>query len=175
MKKSSIALIGFMATGKTTVGKLLVKKLGNPFEFIELDLLIEEIAGKTIPEIFSQDGEDTFRKLENEICKRVSNLKNVIISCGGGVILNEENVNNLQKNSTIVLLNSSLEAVTKRILEDGIQKRPLIDKEYPENEIKRLFLFRSPIYQSVADIIIDINNKDENLIVDEIIDLTFHK
>ena len=80
--KTSIALIGFMGTGKTVVGKALAEKLGR--EFVELDTLIEQKAGKPISEIFQQDGEVAFRELEIEVTKEVSENKNQVIACGGG-------------------------------------------------------------------------------------------
>ena len=169
MLKSSIALIGFMGTGKTTIGKLLVNKLGREYRFIEMDQLIEEMAGKSIPEIFSQDGEAIFRELEIKICQKVSSLEKVVISCGGGAVINKKNVENLKKNCTIILLESTIKVILNRILKRGIQSRPVIDKENPIKEIKKLFHSRKPIYQSIADIIIDTENKEKVVIVNEII------
>ena len=88
--KTSIALIGFMGAGKTAVGKALSEKLGK--EFIELDPLIIEKAGKPIPRIFTEDGEIAFRELEIEVTKEVSGKKNAVIACGGGVPLNKINI-----------------------------------------------------------------------------------
>lgn len=169
MPKSSVALIGFMGTGKTTIGRLLVKKLGGEYEFIEMDQLIEQMAEKTIPEIFSQQGEETFRELEIKVCQKVSTLKKVVISCGGGAVLNKKNIKNLKKNSTIILLESTIETIIERILKKGIQSRPVIDKEDPKKEIKKLFYLRTPLYRLVTDVIIDTEKKDKSVIVDEII------
>ena len=83
MVKDSIALIGFMATGKTTVGQKLAEKLGNEYKFIETDNLIIRDAGKSIPEIFTDDGEIRFREFEIAACKKASGLKKVIISSDG--------------------------------------------------------------------------------------------
>ena len=80
--KTSIALIGFMGVGKTAVGKALAGKLNK--RFVELDALIEQKAGKSIPEIFQQDGEIAFRELEIEVTKEVSEDKSLVIACGGG-------------------------------------------------------------------------------------------
>jgi shikimate kinase len=92
MKKDSIALIGFMATGKSVVGKALAKQLGNEFKFVETDDIVIKLAGKSIPEIFSEDGEAVFRRFEFEACKKVSNLNKIVISCGGGIVLNNVNI-----------------------------------------------------------------------------------
>ena len=97
--KTSIALIGFMGTGKTAVGKALAAKLGR--EFVELDSLIEQKAGKTIPEIFQQDGEIGFRELEIEVAKEVAVKKKAVIACGGGIVLNKINIDRLRKEGII--------------------------------------------------------------------------
>ena len=110
MNKNSIALIGFMATGKTSVGKKLAENLGKDYTFIEMDKMIVEKAGKSIPEIFTDDGEIRFREYEIAVCKEVSNYDNVIISCGGGVVLNKINIDYLKKNCYIILLEASIEA-----------------------------------------------------------------
>ena len=82
MKKNSIALIGFMATGKTTVGKALAEYLGESFTFIETDQMIVEMTGKLIPTIFSEEGESKFREYEAIACRNASKLKKTVISCG---------------------------------------------------------------------------------------------
>ncbi|MFX1387709.1 MAG: shikimate kinase, partial [Promethearchaeota archaeon] len=104
MAIDSIALIGFMATGKTVVGKALANHLGNNYRFIETDQIIIEDAGKSIPEIFTEDGEIVFREYEIAACKKASKYNNVIISCGGGIVLNKINIDYLRRNSHIVLL-----------------------------------------------------------------------
>jgi len=170
MLKSSVALIGFMGTGKTTIGKHLAIKLGKPYQFIEMDQLIEEMAGKTLPEIFSEDGEESFRKFERIACLKVSKLENYIISCGGGVVLDKKNIKNLQKNNYIILLKSTTKEIYNRALKEGINLRPLINKENPEKEIEKLYNARSHIYQSAADLEVDTIDKDIDTIVDEIIE-----
>ncbi|MFX0176299.1 MAG: shikimate kinase, partial [Candidatus Hodarchaeota archaeon] len=153
MPKDSIALIGFMATGKTTVGKSLVDYLGKSYKFIETDQIIIEMAGKPIPRIFSEDGEEKFRDYEVKVCKKVSNLKNVVISCGGGIVLNEINIKNLKKNCFIVLLKASIEEIYRRVMNEGKELRPVIDKEDPMNEIEKVWKNRENSYNSSADII----------------------
>ncbi|MHA2127850.1 MAG: shikimate kinase, partial [Promethearchaeota archaeon] len=95
MSKSNIALIGFMATGKTTVGKALVEYLGSSYSFIETDQIIVEMVGKSIPRIFSEEGEDKFRDYEIIACESASKLEKAVISCGGGVVLKSVNIKNL--------------------------------------------------------------------------------
>lgn len=172
MPKDSIALIGFMATGKTTVGKSLVDYLGKSYKFIETDQIIIEMAGKPIPRIFSEDGEEKFRDYEVKVCKKVSNLKNIVISCGGGIVLNEINIKNLKKNCYIVLLKASIEEIYRRVMNEGKELRPVIDKEDPMNEIEKVWKNRENSYNSSADIIIDTTNKSISEIVKEILHKT---
>ena len=111
--KTSIALVGFMGTGKTAVGKVLASKLGKVF--IELDSLIEQKAGRSIPEIFWQDGEIVFRELEIEVAKEVSEGKNQVIACGGGIVLNKISIDRLKKDSVIVYLTAAPRTILKRV------------------------------------------------------------
>ncbi|MBG7617411.1 MAG: shikimate kinase, partial [Chloroflexi bacterium] len=85
--KDNIALIGFMGTGKSTIGRILADSLGK--NFVELDALIEKSASKTIPQIFTADGEEGFRRLETAALKEVLKGGNMVISCGGGVVLKD--------------------------------------------------------------------------------------
>ena len=171
-KKSSIALIGFMGTGKTSVGNKLAEKLGGDYKFIESDEFIEEEAGKSIPEIFSEDGEIRFREYEIAACKKASELKNVVISCGGGIVLNKINIDRLKRMAHIVLLTASPEEIFKRTMAEGKEKRPLLNTPDPMSEIKALLKFRSTFYAAHATITIDTTGKKVVDIVDEIIEKT---
>ncbi|MFX0020601.1 MAG: shikimate kinase [Promethearchaeota archaeon] len=169
MTKDSIALIGFMATGKTLIGKELVKQLGNDYQFIETDQMVVKMAGKSIIKIFKEEGEPIFRRYEKDACKKVSNLRKAVVSCGGGVVLNETNIRNLRKNYHIVLLTATTDEIYNRIMMNGKKKRPLVDKENPKKEIENILQYREPLYRSVADITIDTVNKEISEIVHEII------
>ena len=172
MTKDSIALIGFMATGKTSVGQELAQQLGNNYRFLETDQLIIDEAGKSIPKIFAEDGEIRFREYEIEACKRASKQQKVIISCGGGIVLNKINIDYLKQNCHIVLLQATAEEIFKRAMKDGQETRPVIDKEDPKSEIEKVLLFRKPFYKAAAEIIIDTTGKDIHQIVKEIIEKT---
>jgi shikimate kinase len=169
MSKNSIALIGFMATGKTTIGKALVKRLGNNYKFIEMDQLMIQEVGKSISKIFDEEGEEKFREYETSICEKVSNLNKMVISCGGGVVTNPENIANLRKNCYIILLTAPIEEIYKRIIKDGKKSRPLIKKEDSLEEMKKLLIERQPLYKSAADLVIDTSEKKINRIVDMIL------
>jgi shikimate kinase len=150
--KSNIALIGFMGTGKTVVGKLLAQQLGK--EFIEIDALIEKKAGKSIPEIFRQDGEMAFRGLEIEVTKDIADKKNAVIACGGGIVLNIINIERLRQESVIICLTASPSAILKRTALDKTG-RPLLAVADRRRQIKELLMFRRPFYERAADIMIN--------------------
>ncbi len=150
--KTSVALVGFMGTGKTAVGKLLAQKLGK--EFIELDALIEKRAGKSIPEIFRQDGEIVFRELEIQVTKDIAAKKNAVIACGGGIVLNTINIDRLRQECIIGCLTASPAAILKRTAKDK-DGRPLLAVDDRLAQIKELLQFRRPFYERAADITVN--------------------
>jgi shikimate kinase len=164
--KSNIALIGFMGTGKTAVGKLLAKKLGR--EFIELDALIESKAGKSIPEIFQQDGEIAFREREIEATKEVAEKENAVIACGGGIVLNQINIDRLRVNSAIVYLTASPEAILKRTSSDS-DERPLLVAEDKAAKVDALLKSRKPFYERAADMTVDTSKLGVAEVVEQIL------
>lgn len=166
--KTNIALIGFMATGKTAVGRLLAEKTGK--SFIELDSLIARRADKSIEDIFTEDGETTFRKFEIALVKEIADNKNQVIACGGGVVLNQINIDRLKKNATVILLMAKPGVILKRALNDKTV-RPLLKGDDKMSSIKELLDFRKPFYERAADITIDTSNMDIRLITDKIIKL----
>ena len=147
--RTSIALIGFMGTGKTAVGELLAAKLGG--DFFELDSLIEQKAGKTIPQIFQQDGETGFRELVIEVTRQIADKKKAVIACGGGIVLNKINIDRLRKECIIVYLTASPGVILKRISKDK-NERPLLMTPDRASQIKELLRFRRPFYERAADI-----------------------
>ena len=163
--KTNIALIGFMGAGKTAVGKALAEKLNKTF--IELDSLIEQKAGKSIPELFEQNGEIAFRELEIEVTKEVAERKNVVIACGGGVVLNKINIDRLRKESLIVYLTASPKVILERTSNDA-EERPLL-KANPLLTIQQLLKFRKPFYERAADIKIDTSKLSIDSIVEQTI------
>jgi len=164
--KSGIALIGFMGTGKTTVGRALAARLGR--EFIELDALIEKRAGRTIAEIFRQEGEPRFRELEIEAVKDVAARQNAVIAGGGGVVLNRINIDRLKINCIIVYLKASPEVILARTAADNTF-RPLLAVANRAAKIKELLAARRPLYEGAADIEIDTSTLDRDEVVEKII------
>jgi len=164
--KTSLALVGFMGTGKTAVAKALARRLNK--EFIELDSLIEEKAGKSIPEIFRQDGEAAFRRLETEVTRQVAGRKNAVIAGGGGIVLNKINIEYLKKECVIVYLTASPEIILKRTAGTK-NKRPLLEVADKAERIQALLKQRQPLYEQAADIKIDTSGLDINSIAGQII------
>jgi shikimate kinase len=180
--KSSIALIGFMGAGKTAVGRVLAERLGK--QFVELDLLIERRAGKSVAEIFEQDGEVAFRELEIEVTKRLvqSRAKGLVIACGGGIVLNRINIDRLKDESIIVYLTASPGVLLRRVSGGG-GERPLLKawnsaepwhhdlatRSRLSRSIRELLRFREPFYERAADIRIDTSRLDLDGVAEQII------
>ncbi|MFW6028616.1 MAG: shikimate kinase [Halanaerobiales bacterium] len=161
----NIVLIGFMGSGKTTVGKALSNK--NNFSFIDTDDLITKEEKKQIPEIFNEYGEEYFRELETNVLKELSSnaSNNIILSTGGGMVMREKNVKLMNKIGVIIYLKTTPEVILKRLQNDN--SRPLLKDKSKENIIK-LFNKREKYYQASGDIIINTNNKSIDKIVKEI-------
>ncbi len=138
----NIYLVGFMGTGKTAVGKELSSRLNG--QFIEMDDEIEKRAGKSIVKIFAQDGEAHFRKLEKELLKELSKKQGLIVSCGGGLICDEENLRILKETGTVINLKSSAQKIYERTKIHT--HRPLLNVANPLQEIEGLMEKRSPFY-----------------------------
>ena len=144
----NIILCGFMGSGKTVVGSELAKIMGR--KFVDTDELIEEEQGVAIKAIFATHGEDYFRDLEFECCKKVSELKNCVVSTGGGALTFERNVEALKESGKIVFLDASFDVICERIGDNT--NRPLFqDKE----KAKALYDERKSKYLACADIVID--------------------
>ncbi len=150
--KRNIGLIGFMGTGKTTVGRVLANELQR--EFIDTDVLIEMRAGKTIAEIFSEDGEEDFRRMESAVVREVCNYEASVISFGGGVAISPLNVQMIRRSATLVLLKASAEVIASRVLLH--KTRPLLDSsEGLTEQIRDLLRNREAVYQRVSDVVIE--------------------
>lgn len=165
MVNYGIALIGFMGTGKSSVAKILSKKLD--LELIEIDDLIERKMKMTIAGIFEKYGEAKFREVEKNIIKKIKDKKNAVISCGGGVCLNNENVVNIKTNNKVILLDASAKVILDRIKMDN--HRPILKANMDIESIEKIKITRKPSYHKAADIIIDTDNKTIYEIADEII------
>jgi shikimate kinase len=148
----NIVLVGFMGTGKTTIGKTLARLL--QWSFVDTDRLIEDKENLAVSEIFRRHGENYFRSIEKGIVRTVSQEGRQVIAAGGGVMLDAENVENLKKNGILVLLTASPETIMKRT---GGARRPLLNVDTNRiEEIKRLLAERDVSYRK-ADVIVSTN------------------
>ena len=163
----NIALIGFRGTGKTTLCRKLAKRLR--MRFIDTDREIVKIAGKNIPQIFSEKGEEGFREIEKKAVEKVSAEDNQCIACGGGVALDNGNVENLKRNSVLILLEAGPETIFARIRRD--RNRPALTKKNGMEEVLHLLNERRPFYEKAARFRVDTSDAVVEESVQEIIDL----
>lgn len=147
----NIVLTGFMGTGKSTVGRILAKKL--QFSFVDTDVWIEEKNGMSIPDIFSQMGEGAFRKMEQAAAVSLSQDTGQIVSTGGRMMLDLHNVQAFEPNSYIFCLTASAEEIFRRVTSDAEgQERPLLKGENPMHKIVSLLEERTPLYAQFPQI-----------------------
>jgi shikimate kinase len=165
----NIVLIGFRGTGKSTVGRLLAKRLERVF--IDSDKYIEDSTGKTIKSIFEEDGEEGFRQIEADTIAELSKADNKVISAGGGAVIREGNARNLKDNGFLVLLEATPEIIHNRIAQDKntTQQRPSLTDKKPLEEIKHLIEQREHAYKNAADYTINTSSVSCEDIVNEII------
>ena len=163
---NNIILVGFMGTGKSVVGKKLAAKLNK--DFVESDDMIEAREKMPIRDIFEKKGEPYFRRVEKEVIKEASSRKNVVISAGGGAIVDEENFNNLKNSGTLICLKASTDTILKRAKD--LKTRPLLNVQDPKKRIEKLLKKREPYYNK-ANFIIDTDNLSIEQVVLKITDL----
>jgi shikimate kinase len=146
----NIALIGFMGTGKSSVGRLLADQLR--FSFLDTDDLIESRSGKTISEIFTKEGEPVFRKYEQEVVAELSLRKKTVISTGGGLGANEAHLASLKQHALVVCLWASPDKIWERVRTQT--HRPLLKEAEPLAKIRKLLADRESRYKQ-ADILLN--------------------
>ena len=144
--KCNLVLTGMPSSGKSTLGQLLADKTGR--RFVDTDSLIPEKAGKSIPQIFAEDGEARFRDWESEVIREVSREKGLVIATGGGAVLDWQNVRRLRRNGTILYLQRGLERLT------ATADRPLSSDR---NALEALFERRKAAYERAAEFTVDNN------------------
>lgn len=157
---NKIYLLGLPGAGKTTTGKWLAAKLG--WSFIDLDDLIAKKAGKSIQDIFSELGEDAFRKMEAVALTETFSLRQCVVSCGGGTPAYEDNMERMSRNGLTVFLNTEIDEIENRLREQ--KGRPLLETESNDgirNKLEKLAEIRRPYY-SRAKIIWNKNKPEES-------------
>ena len=160
----TIVLIGMMGSGKTTIGKLLGKKL--TLRSIDIDVIIEQNEKRTVSEIFQNEGEKYFRNIERETIKKNFTNKDLIISLGGGAFEDQLTQELLLKNSTVIYLKTSPNVILERIKNNT--NRPLLKNQMTVEKIQSIILQRQKNYE-LANITILTDNKNTDKIVEEIL------
>ncbi len=164
----NLVLCGMMGAGKTTIGIKIAELTGR--RWYDTDGVIVDRHGK-ISDIFEYYGEAYFRKIETEVVKELAKMDDLIISTGGGLVLKSENNALLKENGKIVFLRASFETLSKRLIVDGT--RPLLQSSTGNigDRLARLMKERTPVYEHVADYIVDVDNKTPEAIAKEIVAL----
>lgn len=161
-----VILIGYMGAGKTTVGRLLAKEQG--LAFLDTDDMIEKQEGRTISDIFAEEGEESFRNMETALLGRLieEQLSDAVLSVGGGLPVRQENRELLKELGTVIYLTASKETIIKRVSDS--ENRPLLKGENLSEKVERMLAVRGPVYVETADIVIDTNQKTAQELVSEI-------
>lgn len=146
----NIYLVGFMGTGKTSVGRLLAAQ--KKWNFIDLDELIELKEQRRIVDIFAKEGEPYFRKVEKKFLKQVSTQKKFVVACGGGIVLDKDNIKLMKKTGVLICLCANCEEILKRVSSGN--HRPILNVAKPRERIELLLKMRAPYYMQ-ADKTID--------------------
>lgn len=145
MKGPNIILVGFMGTGKTTVGKMLADRLD--MEFSDMDDLIEDRTGRKISEIFATDGESFFRCVEREVVADLAGERGRVIGAGGGVVLDSRNIEDFSRTGLVVCLSAAPEAILERVEKES--HRPLLEEGDKMKRITALLEKRKPLYDTI--------------------------
>lgn len=161
---ANIYLVGFMGTGKSAVGKQLADKKG--WQFIDLDTLIEMKQRMTIADIFAKAGEAHFRRIEKKILSEVAGENNFVFACGGGIVLDKDNIRVMKSTGKMVTLEATADIILKRTR--GTTHRPLLNVKDPRQRIDTLLKFRAPFY-SQADYTVNTSKLTINQVTDKIL------
>jgi shikimate kinase len=164
---NNVYLVGFMGTGKSAVGRQIAKLKKS--EFVDLDELIEKKENQSIPDIFTQKGEAYFRQAEKTALNEISQKNNLVVSCGGGIVIERQNIALMKKTGKIICLTATLKIILERTR--GLKHRPLLDVADPKAKIESLLAERAPFYAQ-ADKTIDTSFSSVNEVADLIIKYT---
>jgi shikimate kinase len=148
---SNIFLVGVMGAGKTTVGRLLAKKLGR--RFLDSDHEIEARCGVSIPVIFEMEGESGFRKRESQVIDELTQQTDLVLATGGGAVLAPENRQHLHERGFVIYLRANPHELWMRTRND--KGRPLLNTQDPKGTLEKLYEVRDPLYRETAHLVID--------------------
>jgi shikimate kinase len=165
--EKNIVLIGFMGTGKSTIGMKLAERL--KMQFIDMDREIEKLTGMSIPVLFKKHGELRFRSEERLMSQKLGAKRNLVIAAGGGVVLNRENVEALKKNGIMICLEADPEVILARVSRKK-GSRPLLKKNLETADIEKMLLDRQEFY-ALAEYRVDTTGQEMDRIIQGIIQL----
>ncbi|HEX9398242.1 MAG TPA: shikimate kinase [Burkholderiales bacterium] len=162
---NNIYLVGMMGAGKTTVGRLLARRLA--LRFLDSDQEIESRCGVKIPLIFEIEGEAGFRAREAQVLAELTALEGVVLGTGGGVVLSEESRRRLAEHGTVVYLRARPEDLYERVRHD--RNRPLLAGGDPLGKLRALYAERDPLYRSIADLTVDTGRQGVNALARQLL------
>ncbi len=165
MKPSNVYLVGPMGAGKTTIGRQLADVLGMSFK--DSDHEIVRRTGASIPLIFEIEGEEGFRKREQDVIDALTAEGDLVLATGGGAILREANRAHLSNRGTVIYLHGSIEQLLRRTRRD--RNRPLLQTDDPRAKLEQLTAERDPLYREVADFVIYTDDRSVRSVVKEIV------
>jgi shikimate kinase len=165
-QRSNVFLVGMMGAGKTTVGRLIARRLR--LRFVDSDLEIERRCGVKIPVIFEIEGEAGFRVREAQAIAELAALQGIVLATGGGVVILAESRRHLAAGGTVVYLRARPEDLYERVRHD--RNRPLLAKGDPLERLRTLYAERDPLYQEVADIVVDTGVQSVQILARELLD-----
>jgi shikimate kinase len=143
-------LVGFMGTGKSTVGRQVARQIG--FEFLDSDHEIERLQGKPVSQIFATEGETRFRALEREFVEQGHPVKRCVVSCGGGLVVPPGMLELLRRRGVVICLHAPIETILKRTLH--ATHRPLLQVEDPERRLRELYAQREELYRRTGTMVL---------------------
>lgn len=161
---NNIFLVGLMGAGKTSVGRMLARRLNKTF--YDADHEIERVTGVRIPLIFEIEGESGFRERESKLLAELVKEQNIVLATGGGAVISEANRRALAAHGTVVYLRATAKDLWQRTRHD--KNRPLLQTENPLAKLQELFTQRDPLYREVANIIIDTGNQSLSALVHQL-------
>jgi shikimate kinase len=162
---SSVILVGPMASGKTTLGKLLSKRLN--LQFVDSDQDIEKRSGVSVRTIFEVEGEDAFRDRESKAIAMLVSQKGLVVATGGGAVLREQNRMALRQGGLVLYLKPDIETQLRRTT--GDRKRPLLQNVDRRQFLTELNASRDPFYRQVADLVVKVDNRPGKKMIDAIL------
>ena len=168
-KQPNLVLIGYRATGKTSVGARLAQLLRRPF--VDLDEMLVREAGEPIANIVARGGWAEFRRLEKELVARFRHTQGQVLATGGGVVLDPDNVAALRENGIIIWLTAELDTIQSRLAEDQPRdaNRPSLTGDDTIREVAEVLEKRYPLYQAAAQIIVDTTHRDIVQVVESVL------